>query len=279
MKKYILPLILILLGVGLRATYSIIGSEVDQNGFLIEPFWLIPIGHLLILAGIIITIRTYFKSYLPNKKIKAVIFDRDGVILDSESINIGSAVKAFQELGIEIEEKEKDWIIGRHTDDYIKLFLEKYDFTYEEFRKIQKEALYELLDTIPLFDKTILLIRKLHKQKIPLAITTSAGLESTLRILKNADLENIFDVIVTHENYEKRKPNPESYEITAKKLKLSPKDCVVIEDSSIGIEAAKTAGMKCIAIPNEYTKNQDFSKADLIINSAEKIDIKLLNSI
>ena len=54
---------------------------------------------------------------------------------------------------------------------------------------------------------------------------------------------------------------------------------MVIEDSSIGIESAKKAGMKCIAIPNEYTKNQNFSKADLTIDSADKIDINLLNNI
>jgi HAD superfamily hydrolase (TIGR01509 family) len=210
---------------------------------------------------------------------KAVIFDRDGVILDSESININSAVKAFQELGIAIKEEEKDWIVGRHPDDYKKLFLKKYDFSYEEFRKIQRKTYYELLESTPLFDETILLIRRLHKLKIPLALTTSSGLKSTLQVLKNANLENVFTIIVTYEDYKKRKPNPESYEITAKKLKLNPEDCVVIEDSSVGIEAAKNAGMKCIAIPNEYTKNQDFSKADLIVDSAKKIDIELLNNI
>ena len=69
---------------------------------------------------------------------KAVIFDRDGVILDSESISVKSAVTAFQKLGIEIEKKEIDWILGRHPADYVPLFLKKYDFPPEEFRRIQK---------------------------------------------------------------------------------------------------------------------------------------------
>ena len=210
---------------------------------------------------------------------KAVIFDKDGVILDSESININSAVKAFKELGVTVKEEEKNWIVGRHPDDYKKLFLERYDFSYGEFRKIQRKIYYELLKTAPLFNETISLIRKLHKMKIPLALTTSSGMKSTLQVLEKADLKNVFGVIVTTEDYKKRKPDPESYIITAKKLNFNPRDCVAIEDSSVGTEAAKGAGMKCVVILNEYTKNQDFSKADLVIDSADKIDISLLNNI
>ena len=209
--------------------------------------------------------------------IKAVIFDRDGIIIDSESTNINSAVKAFKWLGIAIKEEEKEWIVGKHPDDYKKLFLEKYDFSYEEFRKIQRKIYYELLESANFFEKTISLIRKLHKMNITLALTTSSSMKSTLQVLKKARLENIFKVIVTFEDYSERKPNPESYLITAKKLGVEPKDCVVIEDSSVGINAAKNAGMKCIAIPNEYTKKQDFSKADLVVDSADKINIDIFN--
>jgi HAD superfamily hydrolase (TIGR01509 family) len=210
---------------------------------------------------------------------KAVIFDRDGVILDSESINIESAVRAFKELGIAIKEEEKDWIVGRHPEDYKKPFLEKYDFSYEEFRKIQTKTYFELLESTPLFEKTIALIKQLHKMKIPLALTTSSSMKSTLQVLKKAGLENIFGVIVTFEDYEKRKPHPQSYLLTAKKLGVDPKHCVVIEDSSVGVEAAKNAGMKCIAIPNRYTKKQDFSKADVIVDSADEISMELINGL
>ena len=210
---------------------------------------------------------------------KAVIFDRDGVIIDSESANVISAVTAFKEIGIEIKEEEKEWIVGRHPEDYKEFFLKKYTFSYEEFRKVQRKTYYELLESTSLFEKTIALIKKLKLMKIPLALTTSSSMKSTLQVLRKAKLENVFDVIVTFEDYEKRKPDPEPYILTAKKLNLKPEDCVVIEDSSIGIESAKKAGMKCIAIPNEYTKNQNFSKADLTIDSADKIDINLLNNI
>lgn len=210
---------------------------------------------------------------------KAVIFDRDGVILDSESTNVDAAVMAFKELGIAIKEEEKDWIVGRHPDDYINFFLEKYDFSYEEFRKIQSKKYHELFETTHLFEKTVFLIKKLHKMKIPLALTTSSSKKSTLNLLHRAKLEDIFNVIVTFEDYKRRKPDPESYIMTAKKLGLNPKDCIVIEDSIVGVEAAKNAGMKCIAIPNKYTEKYDFSIADLIVDSADKIDIDVLNAL
>ncbi|MEK6951508.1 MAG: HAD family phosphatase [Nanoarchaeota archaeon] len=210
---------------------------------------------------------------------KAVIFDRDGVILDSESTNVNAAVMAFKELGIAIKEEEKEWIVGRHPDDYIKSFLEKYDFSYEEFRKIQSKRYHELFETTPLFEKTIFLIKKLHKMKIPLALTTSSSKKGTLNLLHRTKLEDVFNVVVTFEDYKRRKPDPESYIITAKKLGLDPKDCVVIEDSIVGVEAAKNAGMKCIAIPNEYTKKYDFSIADLVVDSADEIDLDMLNAL
>lgn len=204
---------------------------------------------------------------------KAVIFDRDGVLIDSESTNVNSVIKAFKELGITISDHDKDFIVGRHPDSYKNILLDKYSFSYEQFRILQRKIYYELIESTPLFDKTINLIKELHELKIPLALNTSSSLNSTLEVLKKADLENVFDVVVTFEDYEKRKPDPDSYIITSNKLKIKPEDCVVIEDSQIGLESAKSAGMKCIAIPNEYTKNQDLSKADLIIDSEDKINM------
>ena len=126
---------------------------------------------------------------------KAVIFDRDGVIVDSEATNVNAGVKAFEKLGIEIKEEEKKWIVGRHPSTYIKLFQEKYDFSHEEFTKIQKKLYYELLEFTPLFDETISLIKKLHEMKIILALTTASDKTSTLQVLKRTVLENVFDAI------------------------------------------------------------------------------------
>ncbi len=209
---------------------------------------------------------------------KAVIFDRDGVILDSESVHINSTIYAFNKLGISLNEEDIDELIGKHPEDYKIYFLKKYSFSYEEFRKIQKEKYYNLLESTPFFDRIINLIKKLHSMNIPLAITTSGSKKSTIQILQKAGLEKVFAELVTFEDYTFRKPNPEPYLVTAKKLNVKPQDCLVFEDSSVGIEAAKRAEMRCIALPNEYTKKQDFSKADKIIWPNEKVDIHLLEN-
>ena len=210
---------------------------------------------------------------------KAAIFDKDGVILDSETTNVDSAIIAFKKLNIPIKDKEKEWIIGRHPDDYKIQFLEKYNFSYDEFRKIQKKLYFQLYDSAPIFEETISLIKKLHAYNITLALTTSSGLNSTIQILNKAKINNLFNLLVTSEDYKKRKPDPEPYLVTAKKLKLESKDCVVFEDSYVGLKAAKAAGMKCVVIPNKYTKQQDFSAADLVIDSAKNINLEILNKI
>jgi len=210
---------------------------------------------------------------------KAVIFDRDGIILDSESVNVESGVQAFKELKIPIKNEEKEWIIGRHPNDYKKLFEKKYKFSYQQFRKIQKATYKKLVKSVSFFDETISLIKKLKDKGVPLALTTTSSLRGTKEVLKKAGLESIFDIIVTFEDCDKRKPDPLPYLITAEKLGIKAKECVVIEDSVVGVEAAKRAGMKCIVIPNRYTKNQDFSKADLVVNSANKINIGMLKNL
>jgi len=212
-----------------------------------------------------------------KKMFKAVIFDRDGVLLDSEAINIQSAIETFKEFGISVKKTEIEQIIGRHPKDFTKFFLKKHQFSFDDFFEKFRKRYYELLESVSFFDNMIKLIHDLHKKKIPLAITTSSSRKGTNLVLEKAKLNNIFDVVVTSDDYVNRKPNPEPYLVTAKKLGVNPKDCIVFEDTSVGVEAAKKAGMKCIAIPNEYTKHQNFSEADKVVTQKE-VDIKILDS-
>jgi len=81
------------------------------------------------------------------------------------------------------------------------------------------------------------------------------------------------------ENVLKNKPAPDIYLKCAEELKISPVSCVVVEDSETGVQSAKSANMKCIAIPNRYTKDQDFSKADKSLNNIQKINVELINNV
>ncbi len=208
-------------------------------------------------------------------KCKAVVFDRDGIIIDSEILVINSAKKAFKQLGFDMPDADASQIIGRSSFVYTEYFLTKWDFDPEVFREKMKENFYNELDTVQIFDETIKLIKRLYKRKVALAVTTSAGREGTLLILRNIGIEHMFNEIVTREDCVKLKPDPEPYVLTTKKLGISPEYCVAIEDTSLGIESAKKAGLKSIAIPTNSSKDQDFANADFVVKSANEIEEKL----
>ena len=205
-------------------------------------------------------------------KVKAVIFDRDGVIINSEYAVVASVPKAFKALGFEVTEEDLKYIVGRSVTSYKDYFLNKWDFDFEEYRKLQKEFFYQGLESAPIFEKTVDLINSLHSKNIPIGLTTSAGKDTTDVVLKMANLEGKFNVIVTKEDCTKLKPDPEPYIVTAQKLNIDPKYCVAIEDSALGVESAKKAGLFCIAIPNEFSKEHDFSLADIVLDSAEEVE-------
>lgn len=204
--------------------------------------------------------------------VKAIIFDRDGVIIDTDTLVGESIIFGLKEMGIEATEQDVPIMAGKSIDALKELLLSKWHFDFDAFRVIQRKYFYDNLERAPYFPETIQFIKELHAQGKTVALTTSAGKEGTMLILEKIGLANVFKVIVAKEDCTKFKPDPEPYLITAEKLELLPEECVVIEDSSVGVEAAKAAKMFCIAIPNKHTLDQDFSKADSVIDSISSID-------
>jgi HAD superfamily hydrolase (TIGR01509 family) len=208
---------------------------------------------------------------------KTVIFDRDGVIINSEALTIDAMRKAFKKLGFNMPDSDIPHVIGQSSTKYTEYFLTKWEFNPDKFREIMKEFYYKRLDKSLLFPQTITLIKNLYKENVTMGVTTSAGFDGTLQILKMAGIEKMFKVIVTREDCEKHKPDPEPYILTAKKLGNDPSLCIAIEDTSLGIESAKNAGMVCVAFPNSFTKDQDFTMADYIVSSNKELESILKN--
>lgn len=205
-------------------------------------------------------------------KVKAVIFDRDGVIINTDGIVIYSVKEAFKRLGFVVQDEDVPQIIGRSFDVYKDYFVKKWDFNLDEYRKIQNGIFYENLNKAEFFQGALDLIKCLHTKKVPIAVTTSAGREGTMLILNKAGIAEMFDVIITKDDITNFKPHPEPYLKTAEKLGVEAKYCVAIEDTALGVESAKNAGMMCIAIPNEHTRDQDFSTADVVLESANEVE-------
>lgn len=205
-------------------------------------------------------------------KAKAILFDRDGVIINSEYAVIYSVTNAFKSLGFTVSNEDLEYIVGRSFNNYKDYFLQKWDFDTDKYRAIQKGLFNEKLKPELLFKQTIEFINRLYLKNTPLGLTTSAGLESTMEVLRMAKIENKFKAIVTKEECTELKPYPEPYLKTTAKLGIDPKYCIAIEDSSLGVQAAKDAGLICIAFPNEFTMNHDLSRADAIVKSANEIE-------
>lgn len=205
---------------------------------------------------------------------KAIIFDRDGVLVDTEDINIASAEQVFEELGVDLDEEDKEFIVGRHPKDYTPQLIEKYglDKNADTLMREQGQAYYTLYgQKDELKDGVEDILRWCQENDIGMALCTSGDRRSTEIFLDNFDLHDAFEFAVTKDDVDNLKPAPDLYELAAEKLGLPNNGILVIEDTDIGVDSAKAAGLTVVAIPNEYTKNHDFTKADYLFDTLTQI--------
>jgi HAD superfamily hydrolase (TIGR01509 family) len=212
---------------------------------------------------------------------KLILFDMDGVLLDSEKLYLEMNQIFFKKLGANISVAEHQSFVGISATKMWTFIKDKFNLseTVEELIKQEKELKYKalkaakLVPTIGVIDFLEFLKRKNYQIAI-----ASSGLKKNINlILQKLDMEKYFDLVVSGEQVEKGKPEPDIFLKVASQYGISPKDCIVIEDSTNGVLAAKAAKMFCIGYYNPTSGSQDLSKADLIINSFK--DSRLLDII
>jgi len=201
--------------------------------------------------------------------IEAVIFDRDGVIVDSEKIHVESVKRALEELGFAFEPNDFKIIVGTNPRDYKDALLEKYPVDWETFRKSQREIYSSLFSKKSAIKEIIALAKELKHKGFKLGVVTSSGRDATISILKMLEITELFDVIVGIEDCKTRKPSPEPYLTAANRLMVRPNKCLVFEDTLVGLKSAKAAGMKCIIVKTNTFLSEDFSTADLVLGLKE----------
>jgi len=213
--------------------------------------------------------------------IKAIIFDMDGVIVNTEPLLLKGSRILFKRYGID-HRKTPAQVFGMKALEAMKLKMKIHGLKGDA-KKLLKESgpiVYHLVEkelkTMPGLFKAFDFIKK-NNYKIALA--TSGWNEYVEHVLNKARIKKYFPVIVTSDMVKKTKPNPEIYFKTAKRLGVKPSECVVIEDAPNGLKAAKRAGMKCIIVPHGGTKSLKFPQADAIIKSLKEINSELLNSL
>ena len=217
--------------------------------------------------------------------IVAIIFDFDGVVIDSENMKAEAWKNVLKEYGIK---NGDDWYkdhMGITRLNLCTKAINEFDLSAsaDELYKKKVEIYSRMLEegTRPI-NSTINFLKSILKDNFKIGLASAESLAIINRQLRIVGIYDIFDAITSGEDeVENNKPSPEIYLLTAKKLEVKPSECVAIEDSEAGVEAAKNAGMRCIGYRNEDSGNQDLSKADLIIDDLSKLSvdrIRKLNS-
>lgn len=209
--------------------------------------------------------------------IKAVIFDLDGLIVDTESVFYAAMHDELLELGIELSREE-----------YVRKDLQNGTSVLEELeasgrisslREVQR-AIYgryfELLKVeVREMPGAIECVKSLS-MSYTLAIASSSKLEFIEFVLKRLGLRKYFEVIVSRESTKNLKPEPDCLLMVLNQLKLKAQQCVLIEDSLRGLRAAQAIGMHCILVPNKLTRGYDYADADLVAESLVEVTRELI---
>jgi HAD superfamily hydrolase (TIGR01509 family) len=215
---------------------------------------------------------------------KSVIFDMDGLLIDSEPVQSRSLEIVLQEYGKTPQFKENGLIhtVGLKGDETWEQLKEQYNIEEETMvlRKKRRVAFLTLIQNgeITLMPGVIEVLNALEKEKIVAAIASNSIKEHIIPILQSLKIEKYFVAIASAEDGIKAKPEPDIYLKASELLKLTPGECVVLEDSSTGVLAGKKAGMTVIAVPSRYTNKQDFSLADKIIASLNEFTFSFFST-
>lgn len=220
----------------------------------------------------------------PHTGLQAIIFDCDGVLVNTEYLKFLSWQEALDMQNIPFSIEEYMPLVGHSSNNILKMIkdakkmdlpneiIELKNIKYKQLQKCGVPPIQEMVDfALLLFE---------HKQQlgIQLALASSAPKEQILINLKQVGLENVFDLIISGSDDLKayidlegtNKPKPYIYIEAAKWLNILPQLCLVFEDTKAGIDAAASAGMIAIAVPNQFTLTHDFSKAYYVIASYQE---------
>ena len=202
------------------------------------------------------------------KKLKCVIFDMDGVIIDSEEIHKKAYYETFKNLGVEVSEELYKTMTGSSTINAFQKLVNHFNLDdIPEELVLQKRKCYvnyfENDPTLSLVNGVKELIQFLYKQNLTLVLASSSAMVNINRVFSRFDLNEYFTAKISGADLIASKPHPEIFEKAAILGGVSKEQCIVIEDSDNGIEAANKAGIYAIGYRNLLITDQTLKNADL----------------
>lgn len=213
---------------------------------------------------------------LDLSKLKAVIFDMDGTMIDNTQFHKKAWIEFCKRHGITLTEEEYlHKISGKRNDEILHMLLgrrigeEEYNFLDE-----QKESIYRELYKPYIKEAAGLkaLLRKLSDHGLKLGIATTSSYRNRTFVLETLNLRKYFQVVIGGEDSKHGKPHPEIYLLAAQNLGVDPKNCLAFEDTALGIKSAKAAGMEVVGVLTAHSK-EELQEADYFIKDFLEVNI------
>lgn len=215
--------------------------------------------------------------------LKAVIFDLDGVLIDTEELYVEHRVEFLKRMGYEISANFFKPLRGSHNRGYWEAVIKhlKLPHAIDELIKDSREDYIRFLKErkIELSTGARKLIEILYTEGIKLGVASSANPKRIQMILEETGISEKFEAVVSGDDIDNPKPAPDAYLKSAEVLGVDPSDCVAIEDTTLGIQSAKSAGMKVVGFIGPEDNTQDLSESDLIIKSFSGLNLEILKDL
>ncbi|WGF92955.1 HAD family hydrolase [Aequorivita marisscotiae] len=208
--------------------------------------------------------------------LKAVLFDMDGVIVDTEPLHRKAYFKMFEDVNIEVSETLYDSFTGQATLPICRTLCNHFNLSdapenLVALKRKHFKYLFENDSELALLDGVHNLIKDYYNNGLTLVLASSASMPNINRIFDRFDLNKYFKAKISGADLKASKPHPEIFIKAAELANERRENCMVIEDSTNGIAAAKAANIYCVGFKSPHSANQDYSKADRVITSFDEI--------
>lgn len=216
--------------------------------------------------------------------LKAVLFDMDGVIVDTEPLHRKAYYKMFEDLGINVSTELFTTFTGASTKKVCQTLVDTFTLSEapETLAQIKRTYFKQYFDTDTGFDlipgvKNV--IQHYYDRSITLVLASSAHMNTVNWVFEKFDLEKYFVGKISGADLKESKPHPEIFLLAAEMSGQPKENCLVIEDSTNGILASHAAGIFCVAYKSEHTVGQDYSKANLVISDFSEIEVEKIEGL
>ena len=212
---------------------------------------------------------------------RALIFDFDGLIVDTELPDYLSWQEVYHSYGVELSLDHWCTIVGGNAEsdfephEYLESLIQT-RVDREQIWVSRRKSYLEHLETQPILPGVLSLLDEARGSGLKLAVASSSPENWVIGHLTRLGLLDYFDAIVTADDVELTKPDPALFLLAAEKMGVQPNEAIVLEDSGNGVKGAKRAGMFVVVVPNEITRKMDLSMADLKLDALDKIDLETL---